>query len=143
MRTDFDRLFSDLERELLAPALVGRRSGEGMDSMLNAWSPPVDIMEKEREIVVNASVPGLRPEDINIEVEGNTLSISGETKQENETTDKNYHRREIVQGKFYRQVQLPVEVEADKANAHFDNGMLMVSIPKSEQTRKHKIKISG
>lgn len=119
----------------------GRRSGEGVDSMLNLWAPPVDIMEKEREVLVTASLPGLRPEDINVEVEGNTLSISGETKEEKEEKEHNYHRREIVQGKFYCQVHLPTEVEGDKANARFENGMLMVSIPKSEQTRRHKIKI--
>jgi HSP20 family protein len=72
---------------------------------------------------------------------GNVLSVSGETRQETEDKESNYYRREIVQGRFYRQVQLPVEVEVDKANARFENGMLMVSIPKSQQTRRHKIKI--
>jgi HSP20 family protein len=141
MRSDFDRLFSDLEREVFAPMVTGRRSGEGMESVLNVWSPPVNIVEKEREVMVTASVPGLRPEDLNVEVEGNVLSVSGETRQETEDKESNYYRREIVQGRFYRQVQLPVEVEVDKANARFENGMLMVSIPKSQQTRRHKIKI--
>lgn len=141
MRSDFDRLFSDLEREVFSPMLVGRRSNESLDPLLNVWSPPVDIVEKEKEVLVTASVPGLRPEEINVEVEGNMLSISGETQQEKEDKETNYYRREIVHGRFYRQVQLPVEVEGDKANARFENGMLMVSIPKSEQTRRHKIKI--
>jgi HSP20 family molecular chaperone IbpA len=70
MRSDFDRLFSDLEREVFAPMVTGRRSGEGMESVLNVWSPPVNIVEKEREVMVTASVPGLRPEDLNVEVEG-------------------------------------------------------------------------
>lgn len=142
MRNDFDRLFSELERDLLVSRGPGRRSADSSDARLNVWSPPVDIMEKEREVVVTASVPGLRPENINVEIEGNMLSISGETQQTQEDKDSNYYRREIVQGQFYRQIQLPTEVEGAKANARFENGLLMVSIPKSQQTRRHKIKIS-
>jgi len=142
MRSDFDRLFSDLEREFFSPILSGRRPNDALESMTNFWAPPVDIHETENEVIMKASVPGLKPEEIDLEIEGKIVTISGETKDEREEKDKSYYRREIVQGRFYRQVQLPCEVISDQANAHFENGMLIVTMPKSEQTRRQKIKIS-
>lgn len=137
---DLNRIFYDLEREFFSPST--RRTGEGGENLMQTiWAPPVDIVEEPNEIIVKAQVPGIGQEDIDVEVENNLLTIRGEVKRTDEEKKQNFHRREIIEGSFYRQIQLPSEVEADKANARFENGILIVNIPKSRQTSRHKIKV--
>lgn len=142
MRSDFDRLFSDLEREFFSPSWAGRRPGDGQETPVSLLAPPVNVYENEHEVIVEALVPGIKPEELNVEVENNLLTLSGESRKENEERNKNYYRREILEGRFYRQVQLPTEVEGDKANARFEHGRLRITIPKSQQTRRHKVQIA-
>ncbi len=102
----------------------------------------IDMYEADNHIVVKASTPGVKPEDIDISVSGNTLTIKGETKQEQEVKEENYIRRERRYGSFMRSIPLPTDVNADKAEAEFENGVLTIKIPRAEEAKAKTIKIS-
>lgn len=101
----------------------------------------LDIYETENEVVVKAAVPGLKPEDIDVTIAGDTLSIKGETQEEKEERGKNYLRRERRYGAFSRAVSLPAGLQADKAEASFEDGMLTLTIPKAEEIKPKSIKV--
>jgi HSP20 family protein len=103
--------------------------------------PAVDVAETDKEIIVSAAVPGLKPEDIKIQVTGNTLEISAETKGETERKEATYHLRERHANSFRRVLSLPKEVVADKAEATFENGLLTLSLPKVESQQRKSITI--
>jgi HSP20 family protein len=93
--------------------------------------------------VVKTSVPGVKPEDIDITISGNTLTISGETTEEEEVTKDNYIRRERRYGSFSRSVILPEGLEPDKGEASFEDGVLTLTIPKAPEAKPKVIKIKG
>lgn len=93
---------------------------------------PLDIYEEGNNIVLKASIPGLKPEDIKVEVRGDVLRISGEAKKEEEKKERNYYLREHRYTRFERSVTLPSDVLADKAEAVFENGVLTLTLPKSD-----------
>jgi len=104
---------------------------------------PVDVYEEKDKLVVKASVPTMKPEEINVEVEGNLLTISGESKVESEKKEATYYRRERRYGRFERMVALPYEVAADKVEALCKDGILTVTMPKTskKQGKETKIKV--
>ena len=104
---------------------------------------PLDIAENENEFIVKASLPGVRPEDVQITAHGDTLTIRGEMKDEEEKKDVHYHLRELRYGQFQRTVTLPTPISADKAQAHFENGVLTLILPKAEEAKPKQIKIGG
>ncbi len=104
---------------------------------------PVDMYETDNEVVVKASVPGLKPEDLNITVTDDLLTIKGETKDEQEVERGSYHLRERRYGAFERTIRLPVPVKADKAEAVFQNGVLTLTLPKVEKARAKTIKVKS
>jgi HSP20 family protein len=107
-----------------------------------AWvEPTLDVYETPDSVVVKAAVPGVKPEDVEITVKGNYLALSGETKEETETKDKNYLRRESRVGTFSRVIELPNGVHTDKAEATSENGILTITFPKAEQVRPKTIKV--
>jgi len=114
----------------------------GLNFERNLW-PPIDIAESEDEITVKAEVPGCNAEDIEIAVHGNTLSISGEKKQEQEKKEKGFYHVERTYGSFHRQLTLPGGGEADKIQAACKNGVLTVSLPKEEKAKTTKIKVKS
>lgn len=101
----------------------------------------VDMYETDDKIVVKASLPGVKPEEVDISVTGNTLTIKGETKAEEEVKEENYIRRERRYGAFSRSLSLPTQVEVEKAEAAFENGVLTLSLPKAEAVRPKAIKV--
>lgn len=103
---------------------------------------PVDIYQTENEIQVKAAVPGIKPEDINISVLGNMLTITGERKEEKETKEENYVSKEMRMGRFQRQIMLPTEVQAENAQAKFENGIVTLTLPKSEKAKAKTIKVT-
>lgn len=108
----------------------------------NAWmEPTVDVYETPEKVVVKAAIPGVKPEDVEISIKGNLLAISGEMKQETETKDKNYLRRETRVGSFSRALELPVGLKSDQADAKFENGVLTIDLPKAEEVKPKVIKI--
>ncbi len=107
----------------------------------DAFGLPVDVVEKKDEIVVKASVPGLKPEDLDVSVTGDVLTIRGETKSEEKIEEGTYLRQERRFGKFERSLQLPTLVVADKAEAKFEHGVLTLRLPKAEEARPRTIKV--
>ena len=104
---------------------------------------PLDIAETEDEFIVKASLPGVRPEDVHITARGDTLTIRGEMKAEEEKKGEHYHLRELRQGHFQRTVTLSTPISADKAQAQFENGVLTLKLPKAEEAKPKEIKIGG
>ena len=135
---EFDRIRREMDR-LWDSFLEGRpvrRSEDGRE-----WSPSVDISETKNDLVIKAELPGLDPKDIDISMNNGYLTIKGEKKHEKEEKDENYHLIERSYGAFTRSVQLPREVQSDKITASFKNGILRITLPKSEEAKKKEIKI--
>lgn len=105
------------------------------------WSPPVDIEETDDAYVIEADLPGVKREDINIEVAGNELSVTGEIK---ERQRKGVLRRQTRRvGRFDYRVKLPEQVDADKIDANIDGGVLAVRVPKSARAQRRKIEVKS
>jgi HSP20 family protein len=107
------------------------------------WMPAVDVFEKEDKFVVKAELPGMKEEDIDVSVIGDTLSIKGEKKTETEIKDENYYRCERSYGSFYRSIPIPSNVDANKIEASFEDGILEVALPKSAKVKPKKIAVSA
>jgi HSP20 family protein len=106
-------------------------------------APSLDLSETEDAIELRMDLPGIRPEEIQIELSGNRLSISGERKEEEEEKGRTYHRIERREGKFSRSIDLPCPVDEDQIDARYESGVLKVRIPKSEATKPRKIEVKG
>jgi HSP20 family protein len=102
---------------------------------------PLDLYETDNEVVVQAALPGVKPEDVDIQISGDTLTIRGESKHEEEEKKRDYYRQESWYGSFARSVTLPVQVNADGADAVFENGVLKLTIPKAEEAKPKTIKV--
>ncbi len=107
------------------------------------WMPRVDMYQTDNEVVVKATVPGVKPEDLHITITGDVLTIRGEIKAEEEVKDAAYHLRERRYGTFSRSLPLPVPVLADKAKAEFENGILILTLPKAEEVRPKTIEVKA
>ncbi len=109
-----------------------------------AWvEPTLDVYETAENVTVKAAIPGVKPEDVEISVTGNILSLSGEAKEETQTNDKNYLRRETRMGTFSRMLELPAGLKTDKADAKFENGVLTITFPKAEEIKPRAIKVKA
>jgi HSP20 family protein len=102
----------------------------------------LDMHETDSEVVVEATVPGVKPEEVDVQVTGNVLTIKGERKQQEERKEASYIYREQRFGSFCRSVTLPTEVDVDEATAEFENGVLTLTLPKSETVKPKTIKIT-
>jgi HSP20 family protein len=106
------------------------------------WSiPAVDMYQTDNEIVVKAAIPGVKTEDVQINVTGEILTLKGEIKEKEEVKEKAYHLREQRWGTFERSIALPTDVIADKAKAEFENGVLTITLPKADEVRPKSITI--
>jgi HSP20 family protein len=108
---------------------------------LGEWSPSLDLSETKNDLVVKAEIPGIDPKDIDISLSNDILTIKGEKKQEREEKEENNHFIERSYGAFSRSIRLPREVQSDKIDASYKNGVLKVTLPKSEEAKKREIKI--
>ena len=106
------------------------------------WMPPVDIQETEDAYRLVAELPGLTKDDINITLENNVLRLTGERKFEKDVSKENYHRVERTYGTFSRAFTLPIQVNPEKVEATFENGLLTLTVPKAEQAKPRKISIA-
>ncbi|HVO56336.1 MAG TPA: Hsp20/alpha crystallin family protein [Dongiaceae bacterium] len=109
---------------------------------LTSWAPAVDIHEGEQELVVKADLPGVKPEDLDIRVENNILTIRGERKFDQKTEEKNYLRVERSYGSFARSFSLANTVNTEAIKADYKDGVLTLSIPKREEAKPKQIKVS-
>lgn len=105
------------------------------------WAPSLDMSETKDNFVVKAEVPGIDAKDIDISLTGDVLSIKGEKKQEKEEKEEGYHLIERNYGSFSRSVRLPAEVESGKIKASYKNGILSITLPKSEKVKAREVKI--
>ena len=107
-----------------------------------AW-PAIDVAEEENAIVVRAEVPGCKADDIDISVYGNTLTISGEKKFEEEKKEKGYYHIESTYGSFRRELTLPTDVDPNKVEAACKDGVLSIKLPKAASAKAVKVKVKG
>jgi HSP20 family protein len=105
--------------------------------------PAVDLYQNDDEVVVKASLPGLKAEDVQISVTADLLTLHGEFKGDSEEDGKTYHIRENRYGAFERQIMLPIDVQTDKAKADFENGVLTIVLPKAETVKPKTISIKA
>ena len=133
-RNRFDRLFD----EFFVPARRGDRSEE---MTLSAWNPAADIYETDDAYVVNAEIPGVEKKDIAVDVKGRVLTLSGERSYDNEVKEEAVYRRERAYGKFQRSFTLPEAVDPEKIAAEFKDGVLKITIPKSEERKPRQITV--
>jgi HSP20 family protein len=128
---EMDRVFGDSG---------GTREGAG-DVL---WAPAIEVSEREGNFVVRAELPGLKPEDVRLEIENDALVLQGERKYEHEEEKGGTRRTEIRYGRFYRSIPLPEGANVEQVRARFDNGVLEVTVPMAEQQSQRKqIPIQG
>jgi HSP20 family protein len=136
IQNEMNRLFGTFFE---APLSAENSNGQS----LRRWIPAMDLVETEDEFVLRADLPGLTENDVNIELEDNVLSISGERKAEHEERKEGYYRVERASGSFSRSLTLPEGVDPEQVRAQFDNGVLEVRIPKPEERKPRKVTISA
>lgn len=126
---DMDKMFSDF-----MPATKNQNSG---------FTPAIDMYEDKDNVIVETQLAGIDPEKVDISIENDILSIKGEGEKRSEVEDKNYYRKEIRRGSFYRSIPLPTHVLGDKASAEAGDGVLKISIPKAPESKPKTIKIES
>ena len=131
LREAMDRLF---EESVVRPREGGERVAAG-------GSLAVDVYENDDELVVKAAVPGVKSEELDITVTGDVLNIKGEVKEDQEIAAENYHRREFRYGAFCRSLRLPIDVDVDRADATFKDGVLTLTIPKPKEIRPKSVSV--
>ena len=131
LREAMDRLFAE---SFVRPGSAFPTTFEG---------PAVDMYQTKDEIVVQATIPGVKPEDIDISVTGEILTIKGEFKQEDKIEEGSYVRQERRFGQFSRELSLPTQVNADKAKAEFEHGVLTLHLPKAEAVKPKSITVKA
>ncbi|MGZ4307298.1 MAG: Hsp20/alpha crystallin family protein [Solirubrobacteraceae bacterium] len=125
LRTRFDRVFDDFT--------VGRE---------RAWTPSIDVVRDGGNLVVHADIPGVKPEEVKVEVEGDILTVSGEHEESKEEKDKHFVRRERRYGSFSRSMALPAGVDPTKIEAKTHDGVLEVTIPLPADQKKEAVTIT-
>jgi HSP20 family protein len=132
--SDFDEMANRLNR-----VFAGRELGEGESA---TWLPAVNVEETPEQLVLTAELPGLRKEDVEIEIENNVLTIRGRKEEtREEKTERRYHVWERRYGAFQRSFSLPRTISADRIAANFENGVLHVRMPKAPEAKGKKIEI--
>ncbi len=114
----------------------------GADRDRESWNPPMDVLEKDGNLILRLQVPGISEKDINLKLEGSVLTISGEKKSTDDAKDADYRQSEISYGSFSRTFTLPETVEAEKISASFKNGILTVTMPGRPEIKPRTIKIN-
>jgi HSP20 family protein len=127
LQTEVNRLFS-------------RASGDVTDRQ--SWTPAVDVVETDDAIVLKAELAGMDPADINIEVQDNVLTVSGERRFQEEVKEDKYYRIERRYGSFSRSLALPPTADENKVEAKYDNGLLEITVPKAEIAKPKKITVA-
>nr|AQQ74898.1 hypothetical protein [uncultured bacterium] len=133
-RNGLDRLFERMWNE---PWFVP----SAFEPLSTAWMPPIDLAETENEITIRAEIPGVDPADINVTVDENFLTISGEKSMTKEESEKDYYFCERSFGSFSRRIELPVKVQADKITANYSDGVLSIRAPKVESAKPRRVDV--
>lgn len=134
--------FSLLRKEM--EDLMSNFWGVSPSSVLSqAMSPALDVVESENSFQIKMDAPGLQAKDINVQVHGNTLTLSGQRQEEKETNDKTFYRMERRHGSFFRTVALPCSINESEAVAEYTNGVLTLILPKAEGAKSKRIAVKG
>lgn len=122
---------------------------DDFDRVFDSWpnlnqnfTPALDIYQDKDNVIVEAPLAGIDSDKVDIAIENDVLTIQGQQEKKNEIEDKNYYRKEIRSGSFYRAVQLPTRVKGDEANADYESGVLKITIPKAEEVKPKSIKVN-
>jgi HSP20 family protein len=134
---DVERRFDEIFGRPTLPSLWWRFPEEV------GWIPALDMFEKDNKLVVKAEIPGMKEEDIDVSVVGDTLNIKGERKSETEVKDEDYYRCERSYGSFFRSIPLPSAVDANKIEANYEDGVLEVTLPKTAAAKRKKVKVAA
>ncbi len=129
MRSAIDRLFD----EFWTPTIWHERQ----------YAFPVDLSETDESVVARAALPGVNPDEVEVSVNDDLLTIKGETKEEKKDEREHYVHRELTYGAFSRTVQLPASVDSEKATAEYEDGVLTITLPKVEGDRARTIKVQS
>jgi HSP20 family protein len=132
IQDEMNKLFDDF----LGRPLMRTEWSEGV------WNPSVDISETKDNVIIKAEMPGLNKEDVKISMQDNMLTLTGEKKQEKEEKETNYHRIERSYGAFSRSFSIPTSVKSDKIRATYKDGILSITLPKTEEVKPKEIPIS-
>jgi HSP20 family protein len=132
MKNRINQMFSE-------PYWLTRRMDDDTD--MGIWNPAVDLYEKDDHFVIKAELPGVDKKNIAIDLKDRVLTISGERSYENEVKEESYYRRERSYGKFQRAFTLPADVDSEKINAEFKDGLLQIEVPKPEQQKPKLVTI--
>lgn len=135
---DMDRMMEDFFGRRVRPWWP---EGWSRTNELDVRAPAVDVFEEKDDIVVKAEIPGMDKDNIQVNLTDHTLTIKGEKKKEEEVKEENYYRSERSYGSFFRTLELPKDVHADKVKATFKNGVLEVRMPKTEEAKAKEIKV--
>lgn len=144
---ELENMRRDLSQLVSSGLTGGSRGGtisEGpkQDGSSRAWVPAVDVTEDESAITIHAELPGMKKEDIDIQLTGETLTLRGERRREDSERGENYHRIERQYGQFLRTFHIETSLDADKVTATYEQGVLTVSLPKQEVNRPRQIAIN-
>jgi HSP20 family protein len=134
LQTEMNRLFNTV---FDAPPTPGN------GGTMRRWVPAMDLLETADHFVLRADLPGMTQEDVNIELEDSTLTVSGERKSEHEDKQEGYYRVERAFGSFSRSLTLPKGINGDAVTASFENGVLEIRVPKPEERKPRRIDIAG
>jgi len=135
---ELERRFEDIFGRSLLPALWRR-----LPTIERGWIPSIDVFEKEDKFVVKAELPGMKAEDFDVSVVGDTLTIKGERKAESEVKEEDYYCCERSYGSFSRSITLPSTVDAKKVEATYEDGVLEVTLPKAVEVKPKKISVTA
>lgn len=115
----------------------------GGEGAVSVWRPVLDVSETPKEVVIKAELPGMDPKEIDISLRDNVLTLKGERKQEKEQKDEDYHRVERSYGSFVRSFRLPAEVESEKVDASYKDGVLNIRLKKTAKSAAKKIEVKA
>lgn len=137
-----DRFFDDFmsPRGWLRPMRWQQPMWDRLAS-LEPRMPKVDVIDRDKEVVIRAEIPGVERKDLDISVTDNTVTIKGSSRQEHKEEEGDYYRCEITHGAFARTLALPSEVDADHAKASFENGVLELTLPKQKSAHRRRIEV--
>jgi HSP20 family protein len=126
--------FDDMDKamESMLPAVRGNQFG---------FTPAVDMYEDQDNIVIETQLGGIDPDKVDIAIENNVLTLKGQSEKKSEVDEKNYYRKEIRRGSFYRTIPLPTKVDGDNASAVNEDGILKITVPKAAEVKPKTIKI--
>jgi len=128
-------VFGDLEKE------ITKSLDNKWDVNTSDWLPNIDVVEEPNQFIIKADIPGVDPKDIKINMEQNILTIEGERESEHKEKKENFVRYERAKGSFYRRFTLPEAVDADKIRAKSKNGVLEITVPKTNKSISRKIEV--